>query len=225
MMKIIMSKKSFLIILTLLTLFMTACQSSPTTTVPNNSGPTPDVPNKPKETNQPVVNLSEMNHSEMKSAPNAAKEPFDLQFLDTMSEHHKSAVVMANIALTKAENAELKTFAQKIIADQSEEITQMKQWRDKWFADKPAALNLEMSGMSDSMKGMNMKAFDSLSGKAFDLEFIKQMTAHHKGAVTMAKAALTKAEHLEIKSMAQGIITAQEAEIEQMQTWQKAWGK
>lgn len=204
---------------------MTACQSSSTPVVQNNQDSKSDVPQKPDSTKESVVNLSEMNHSEMKTAPNAAQAPFDLQFLDTMSEHHKSAVVMANAALTKTENAELKTFAQKIIADQSEEVTQMKQWRDKWFAEKPSALNMEMSGMADSMKGMNMKALDSLNGKEFDLEFIKQMTAHHKGAVTMAKEALTKADHAEIKTMAQGIITAQEAEIKQMQTWQKAWEK
>jgi len=218
-----MSKKSFLLFIILLTLFFAACQSSTTPVDSTKPQPTPDVPTKSDSTNQDMANYSQMNHSEMKSAPNAAKEPFDLQFLDTMSEHHKSAVVMANIALTKANNAELKTFAQKIIGDQSEEITQMKQWRDQWFAGKPSALNLKMSGMADSMKGMNMKSFDSLNGNKFDLEFIKQMTAHHKGAVIMAKEALDKAEHAEIKSLAQGIIAAQEAEIGQMQAWQTAW--
>ena len=220
-----MSKKSFLLILVLLTLFFAACQSNPTSTIPNSPTATPDVPNKSDSPNEELANLSQMNHSEMKSAPNAAKEPFDLQFLDTMSAHHESAVIMSNIALTKANNAELKTFAQKIISDQSEEITQIKQWRDQWFAGKPSALNLKMSGMADSMKAMNMKAFDSLNGDKFDLEFIKQMTAHHKGAVSMAKEALDKAEHAEIKSLAQGIITAQEAEIGQMQAWQTAWSK
>lgn len=29
-----------------------------------------------------------MNHAVMESSPNAAKAPFDLQFLDTMSAHH-----------------------------------------------------------------------------------------------------------------------------------------
>jgi len=70
-----------------------------------------------------------------------------------------------------------------------------------------------------------MEAFDSLSGNEFDLEFIKQMTAHHKGAVIMAKEALNKAEHSEIKSFAQSIINVQETEIQKMQEWQKAWSK
>lgn len=215
-----MSKKSFLLIIISLTLGFAACQSNPTPVDSTKPQATPDIPNKEEPSNQIAAN-----QPAMKSAPNAAKEPFDLQFLDTMSARHKSAVVMAQMALTKANNAELKTFAQKIISDQTEEIAQMKQWRDKWFAEKPSALNLAMAGISDSMKVMNMKALEALSGNAFDLKFIKQMTAHHKGAVVIAKEALEKAEHAEIKTLAQGIIAAREAEIGQMQAWQTAWSK
>lgn len=63
-----------------------------------------------------MVNRSEMNPSTMKSAPNAAKEPYDLQFLDTMSAHHKGAIVMANMVLTEANHAELKTSRKKLSA-------------------------------------------------------------------------------------------------------------
>jgi len=34
----------------------------------------------------------------MKSSPNAANAPYDLQFLDTMIAHHQGAVDMAKIA-------------------------------------------------------------------------------------------------------------------------------
>lgn len=166
-----------------------------------------------------------MNHSEMKSSPNAAAAPYDLQFLDTMTHHHQGALDMAKAAVEKTQNPELKTFAQKIIADQNKEISEMKSWREKWYAGKPAALNLEMDGMEDSMKGMDMKKLESLSGKAFDLEFINQMTPHHEGAVEMAKEALTKGERPEIKTLAARIIKAQEAEIKQMADWKAKWSK
>ena len=60
-----------------------------------------------------------MNHSDMNSSPNAASQPYDLQFIGTMSAHHKSAIDMAEMAIKKSNNAELKTFAQKIIDDQT----------------------------------------------------------------------------------------------------------
>jgi len=172
--------------------------------------------------------MSQAHHDEMKSSPNAASQPYDLQFLGTMSSHHQSAIDMAETAVKKTQNQELKAFAQKIIADQKKEIAQMKGWREKWYAGKPPAINMEMPGMNDSMKmmmGDGMKKFEAATGKEFDLMFLDMMTAHHAGATTMAKEALTKAEHPEIKTLANQIIKAQEAEIKQMNDWKAKWSK
>jgi uncharacterized protein (DUF305 family) len=57
----------------------------------------------------------------------------------------------------------------------------------------------------------------------FDQRFITAMIGHHEGAIAMAKAAQTKAEHQEIKQLASAVITAQEAEVAQLQAWQQAW--
>lgn len=173
-------------------------------------------------------NMSGMSSGMMKSDPNAASAPYDLQFLDTMSHHHQGAVDMAKIAVQKASHPELKAFAQKIIIDQNKEIAQMKEWRDKWYAGKPAAMNMEMSGMNDSMKmmmGDGMKNFEAATGNDFDLMFLDMMTPHHMGAIVMSKEALTRAEHLEIKQMSNNIIKAQEAEIKQMADWKAKWAK
>ncbi len=171
------------------------------------------------EMNRSGMNRSETGHAEMKSAPEAANQPFDLQFLDTMIAHHEGAIEMAKTATGKSTDAELKTFAVKIIADRTREITTLKKWREQWFAGKPSALNMEMAGMHDSMKGMDAGRMSAANGKEFDLEFVNQMTPHHEGATVMAQAALTKAEHAEIKTLARQIITSQEAEIKQMQIW------
>lgn len=68
-----------------------------------------------------------MNHSDMNSSPNAASQPYDLQFIGTMSAHHKSAIDMAEMAIKKSNNAELKTFAQKIIDDQKNDAPALAQ--------------------------------------------------------------------------------------------------
>ena len=175
-----------------------------------------------------AMNHTGMDHSSMQSSPNAASQPYDLQFLDTMVDHHQGAVDMAKMALTKSRNEELKKFAQKIIDDQNREIAQMKEWREKRYAGKPAAMNMEMPGMADSMKmmmGDGMKKLEAAAGRNFDLMFLDMMTPHHAGAVVMAKEALTKAEHPEIKTMANQIIKSQEAEIKQMAVWKAAWSK
>ncbi len=173
-------------------------------------------------------NVAGTDHKSMASSPNAASQPFDLQFIDTMTHHHQGAIDMAKMASTKSQNDELKKFAQKIIEDQNKEIGQMKDWREKWYSGKPAALNMEMSGMSDSMKmmmGDGMKKMEVASSKEFDLMFLDMMKPHHAGAVTMAKDALAKAEHPEIRTLANQIITSQEAEIKQIDAWKASWSK
>lgn len=118
---------------------------------------------------------------------------------------------------------ELKALAKTIVAAQERENGAMKAWREKWFAGHALAINMEMSGMHDSMKDMDMQELATLGGREFDLEFIKQMIPHHEGAVAMAREALQKAQRAEIKSAADSVIRDQEAEIKQMKDWQAAW--
>jgi len=168
---------------------------------------------------------SNTSHSKMQSAPNAAAQPFDLQFLDTMIAHHEGAIEMAKAAEAKTQNAEMKLFVARIAADQTREIADMKRLREQLFQGKPSALNMEMNGMADSMRGMNMTKLNTASGNSFDIEFVNQMLPHHEGALVMAREALAKAEHSEIKILANQIIQDQEAEIKQMQAWKTEWTK
>jgi uncharacterized protein (DUF305 family) len=233
-----MKKVHWLVITLVFTLLVwgAACSQSGGNTAMNHGGMNHN------SMNSGSMNMNGMNHNSMpmnsnedmskmegmKSDPGATSQPYDLQFIDTMTSHHQGAIDMAEMALKKSENADLKKFAQKIIDDQQREIAQMKQWRDRWYAGKPAAKNMEMPGMADSMKMMmadEMKKMEAASGKDFDLHFIDMMTPHHAGAVRMAQEALTKAEHPEIKTLATNVIKAQESEIKMMDEWKAKWSK
>jgi uncharacterized protein (DUF305 family) len=217
-------KKLLLITFTaIFALGFTACQSSETAESNINQ-------NNSAEANQnsvteDLMSMKNRKGSVKESSPDAANAPYDLQFLDTMIEHHQDAVNMAKPIVEKTDNRELKAFAAKIIADQNKEISQMKNWRKKWFAENPPAMNAEMPGMMDSMKGMNMKKMEAAGGRLLDMRFLDMMTKHHQGAITMSNEALEKAEHAEIKTLANQIIKAQEAEIKQMQDWKTAWNQ
>jgi len=217
-----------LLLLTLVALTGAACSTAPETatntarTNANAPAASPTMTANSNANNMP--GMSGMDHSMMQSSPNAASAPYDLQFLDTMSRHHQAAIEMARPAETKAQHAEVKELARNIIRDQEREISQMKGWREQWFKDQPQAMNMAMPGMMDSMKGMDMTRLNAVTGNAFDLMFIDMMTPHHQGAVAMAREALTRAEHPEVKKLAQQIIDAQENEIAQMNKWKAAWG-
>ena len=68
---------------------------------------------------------------------------------------------------------------------------------------------------------MNMKG---KTGKELEEAFIVEMIPHHQGAVDMARMLLEdKTIKPELVQFANSIITAQEAEIKQMQEWLKSY--
>lgn len=194
-----------------------ACQTqSPANSV--NSGNTRT--NATDHSGHDMSNMNMNGHemSDMKSAPDAASQPFDLQFIDSMIHHHEGALKMSKEILTKERHSELEAFAQQIIRDQEKEINDMKKWREQWYPGKPNALNLELPGMKMSEMGP-MPTTD------VEHQFLTMMTQHHEGAVLMAQDALKRGEHAEIKKLAENIIKTQNAEIEKMKAWQKEWAK
>ncbi|MEK7511044.1 MAG: DUF305 domain-containing protein [Patescibacteria group bacterium] len=60
-------------------------------------------------------------------------DDFDKAFLAEMIMHHEGAVDMAEAALRDAKHAEIKQMANAIIAAQTTEINQMKQWQEAWY--------------------------------------------------------------------------------------------
>lgn len=81
--------------------------------------------------------------------------------------------------------------------------------------DNDSGMGMSMSQMSDELK--------TKTGDEFDKTFIEQMITHHQGAILMAGEAKQKANHKEIKTMADAIIAAQQKEIDEMKGWYKSW--
>ncbi|MBA2783436.1 MAG: DUF305 domain-containing protein, partial [Rubrobacteraceae bacterium] len=61
-------------------------------------------------------------------------DPFDRAFIDNMIPHHESAIAMAEVALQKSKNSEIRGIAEDIVSAQKREIEQMRQWRQQWYA-------------------------------------------------------------------------------------------
>jgi uncharacterized protein (DUF305 family) len=168
-----------------------------------------------------------MNHG-MDLGP--ADANYDLRFIDAMIPHHEGAVVMAEEALQKSKRPEIRQLAEAIIQAQNKEIDQMNQWRSAWYPKAPAtpmAWYAEMGHMMamspNQRKSMMMQMDLGPADAEFDLRFLDAMIPHHEGAVVMANDLLKKSDRPEMKQLAQTILTSQQAEIEQMRAWRKAW--
>jgi uncharacterized protein (DUF305 family) len=75
--------------------------------------------------------------------------------------------------------------------------------------------------MHGGWRGTNLSALQNAPD--FDQEFIQQMIPHHQMGVMMAQMVLSNSQRPEIQKLAQAMIDAQTAEINQMQQWYQRW--
>lgn len=176
-------------------------------------------------------------------ARGAQAAPFDRQFIDSMVPHHESALVMAQMAVTKARLPQVRALARGIISDQQREIAQMKAWRKAWFGSAQVPMSMtddkgrilpgmkNMSNMQEmkmtmpgTMMGLPMKMemdmgkLNRAKGRNFDKMFLEMMIPHHASAIVMAEEARNTSGRPQIRTLARNIIDAQAKEIGQMHT-------
>lgn len=141
------------------------------------------------------------------------KPPADAGFLDQFTEHHKDAVKMGELALSKAANPEVKNMARRMISGQKEEIAQMKKWRERFFSSVPEA--------KSEMPKMDMASLKEKAGNEFDLAFLDLMVKHHEQGINMAKRASEKLFNPDIKAFAQSAIMNQDRERQDLSQMKK----
>lgn len=144
----------------------------------------------------------------------------DVSFAQDMIPHHQQAIQMAEMAAAQASSAEVKDLAARIEKAQDPEIETMSGWLKTWGEDVPSSMpgmdHSGGSGMPGMMDTEDMNKLMEASGADFDTMFLTMMVEHHEGAVEMATTETDKGRYGPAKKLADDIITAQTAEIEEM---------
>jgi len=167
-------------------------------------------PSRP-ETDQPVI-----------IGQPAGYNADDVAFATNMIPHHQQAVELSALAPDRSTNAELIALANQISAAQQPEINVMKVFLVQWTqgTGNPTSGDSGHTGHGGTMQGMveaaTVTKLESLNGAQFDKLWLESMISHHQGAIEMAKAELANGDNVDAKSLAQNIVTTQEAEIGQM---------
>ncbi|MEJ7634731.1 DUF305 domain-containing protein [Aeromicrobium sp.] len=151
----------------------------------------------------------------------------DVTFAQDMIPHHRQATEMAGLAAERTENADVLTLAEQITAAQGPEIDMMSGWLKSWDKKVPSDGD-GMEGMdhgsssSSDMPGMmsddEMAALEDASGSEFDRQFLTMMTAHHEGAIEMAKTEEADGKYAKAVALAKEIQKDQAAEISTMES-------
>ena len=119
---------------------------------------------------------------------------------------------MAQLCVQKAINADLRSLCQDIITTQTQEKETMLSWLKDWYG---------LSYMPEMRPG-DMRMLDEMammSGAEFEIDFMQEMTDHHKSMLSDAFPCTSRAGHGELAGLCQNIIAAQSSEISQFQEW------
>jgi uncharacterized protein (DUF305 family) len=156
------------------------------------------------------------------ATPTAAS--VDAGFSRDMARHHLQAVEMANLALERSHDREVRQLAFDISATQTNQAGRMQGWLALWglptSGGDPMAWmggtghhhtdGALMPGMATEDELANLR---SLSGTALDVEFLRLMIRHHQGGKEMAEYAAAHASEPAVRSLARSIVDTQTAEV------------
>ena len=162
-----------------------------------------------------------------------AADSVDAGFARDMSRHHLQGVEMANLALERSEDPEIRPLAFDISSIQTNQAGRMEGWLSLWELPQTGAE--VMAWMSDDggqaghsmdmsqgalMPGMateeEVAGLRELSGPAFDVEFLRLMIRHHQGGLEMAQYAAEHADVAAVRRLAATIADTQTAETTTM---------
>ncbi len=165
--------------------------------------------------------------------PAPTADSVDAGFSRDMAVHHRQGVEMANLAPERSSDPEVRQLAFDISATQTNQAGRMEGWLSLWGlsrsgGDHMAWMGADHAGHSGHdasadgavMPGMATEAelaqLRSLSGPAFDVEFLRLMTRHHQGGFDMAEYAAEHADVTAVRRLARSIADTQSAEVRTM---------
>jgi uncharacterized protein (DUF305 family) len=163
-----------------------------------------------------------------------ASDSVDAGFARDMSLHHRQGVEMANLALDRSTDPEVRRLAFDISSTQTNQAGRMEGWLSLWGLPRSGGEHMawmggEHAGHDTSsmpgtdgalMPGMATEAeladLRSLSGTAFDVQFLRLMIRHHQGGFDMAEYAAEHAGEPAVRTLARSIADTQTAEVTTM---------
>lgn len=149
-------------------------------------------------------------------APHASTARFEMEFMETMIDHHTLAAKMASLCEGRATHAELVNMCSEMKSMQLEEVAKLQTGLKAWYGTthEPQIFDHEKQDL-EMMAAMN--------GAEFEKAFLKMMIPHHMVAIQESSVCLVRVYHGQLLNLCQNIVKAQAEEITTMRNWLCKW--
>ncbi|SEN31199.1 DUF305 domain-containing protein [Nonomuraea pusilla] len=140
----------------------------------------------------------------------------DVRFAEGMIPHHRQALEMTSLVEERTTTPAIRSLARQITAAQTPEIELMARWLAALGRRPPAEHAHEgMTGYGMATEE-ELNALRAARGGDFDRAFLRLMTRHHEGAVTMAGEELASGKDQQMRMLAKDVYSGQSIEVARM---------
>ena len=143
---------------------------------------------------QPSSNPSATDQSVTTNAQSAALNADDRAFVEKAAVGGKAEVELGQLAQEKAQNEQVKQFAQRMVTDHSQANSELLSMGDKMQLSLPTALDKEHQDLKNKLSNLN--------GAKFDNEYMKAMVDDHQKDLQEFENAAGSAVNSDVKSFA-----------------------
>jgi uncharacterized protein (DUF305 family) len=168
---------------------------------------------QPGEPGEPSREISPEEAAGAETKPTQA----DIDFMQGMIHHHGQAILMTGWVPSRTENRRIQLLAKRMQLSQESEIELMEQWLDAQGVKPEEHTGHEL--MPGMLTQEQLDRLEAADGREFKRLFLRYMTRHHKGALTMVHDLREAGGGMgsEIDLFARGVDSDQQAEITRMQ--------
>jgi len=139
----------------------------------------------------------------------------DTSFVGKAIQSNQHEIMMAQLGLEKSSSAELKSLAQKIIADHTQLLQQFQALEGNTSANVTSGNDSMNSNSPDSVGVKNM--YNNISGITFDRQWVSDMIGDHQRAISDFKTELSTTSDASLKALINTALPTMQQHLKQLQ--------
>jgi uncharacterized protein (DUF305 family) len=155
------------------------------------------------------------------SAPPSTAGQTDVWFMQHMVPHLWQATSIAYLTRDHITHPALARLADTINQHGQANIQQLQ----AWLSRQGLAPHGHSHQRVDTRQETDLERLARLHGAAFDLAFLKVMTARHRAGINLAMAEASHGALPEVRQLARQMLAEQQAQVRQMGRWEASWSK
>ena len=163
----------------------------------------------PSNANGAVISSNNANTSVNAANAEKVNKTGDDNFMTKAAQGGMAEVELGRLAASKAQNAEVKKYAQMMIEDHTNANTELKSLATKKSVTLPTEVNAEQKATMEKLK--------ALSGADFDKAYVETMVSDHKKTVDLFQTESTGGTDADAKAFASKTLPTLKKHLEMIQ--------